>query len=367
MAKKLLFLINTLVVGGAERALTNTVNRLSGEFDVTVQTLIGGGKLENRLNDSVKLKSIIKCRNKHLVKLFSYLIGFILPPEWVYRRFIKGEYDYEVTFLEGVPTKLISASDSAVRKIAWVHADLCNYFDIERVCRSRDEHIAVYERFDKIVCVSDGVKNAFGKRFGDFANVQVIHSVPDAREIADMAREPLPKNGKFRLVCVARLEYIKGVDRLLEVAKRLADDGVDCECVIVGDGSQRGELERYTIDNGLRDRITFIGESDNPYRYMASADIVVIPSRSEGYSTVACESVMLGKAVVTADCSGMSEIFEGGECGLIAENSTDGLYTAVKSMIIDGEMRAEYARCASERSKSLFLSNTRELEKLFED
>ena len=68
--KKILFLINTLNGGGAEKVLIDTVNSLNSEkYDITVQTIYDIGVFKHRLADNVKYKSIIYSKNKFMRKI----------------------------------------------------------------------------------------------------------------------------------------------------------------------------------------------------------------------------------------------------------------------------------------------------------
>ena len=76
-----------------------------------------------------------------------------------------------------------------------------------------------------------------------------------------------------------------------------------------------------------------MGFVSNPYPYIKMADIIVCPSRYEGLSTVITEGLVLGKAIVTTDCSGMRELLGKSEYGIITDNSEEGLYNGIKQLM----------------------------------
>ncbi len=349
--KKLLFVINNLSVGGAETILVDTVNALCDEYDITVHTVTNYGPFRDRLSKNVRYRSLVRAKTNFFKRFFAYIISFIVSPEFIYKHYIKDDYDYEIAFLEGVPTKLLSGSNNEkAKKYAWVHIDLNETFGLEKVHPSMDAHIECYKKFDKIVCVSETVKEAFTKRFGISDNLIVKYNLLDDKDVLERAKEPVEKSDRIRIVSVGRLVRRKGFDRLLFVIKHLKKEGIDCELVIVGDGSRREELEGYVNYHNLSDMVTFTGYSENPYKYINSADLVVLPSRAEGYSTVATESVIIGKPTVVCDCSGMTEIFGDSEYGVIVPNNEDDLYQAVKRMVTDDEYREHYRLKACERA-----------------
>lgn len=366
--KKILFLINTLDGGGAEKVLVDTVNALDKtKYDITVQTVTDRGVFKKRLIDDIQYKSIVKIKNSFFRRVFTYIVNFILPPKVTYNLFIKNGYDYEIAFIEGVPTKLIAASsEKNAIKYAWVHIDLYNTFGLEKVYKNIKHHTACYEKYDKIICVSNSAKDAFIKRFGISNNIIVKYNLIDDTYIQEKAKEDTWKKEKMLIVTVGRLEYQKGIDRLLKIHSRLIKEGFDYELLIVGQGSKREQLEEYVKRNSLSESVKFVGFTENPYKYMASADLIVYPSRAEGYSTVAVEAIMLGKPVVTTDCSGMREIFGDSEYGLVTENSEESLYNGIKYMLSNLKAREKFSQMAKIRNKEFSLqARIKELEKLF--
>ena len=143
----------------------------------------------------------------------------------------------------------------------------------------------------------------------------------------------------------------KGHERLLWVIKKLVNEGIDCELIIVGEGKRHDELEGYIKYNGLKKRVLMTGFSDNPYKYIKSADLCVFPVKNDSYGTAAVESVILGKPVIISDCKGVRDLLGDSEYGVISDNSDHGLYECIKKMITDDEYRMHYEEKAKERAK----------------
>lgn len=153
------------------------------------------------------------------------------------------------------------------------------------------------------------------------------------------------------MVCsVGRLVEAKGYDRLLKVHKRLYDEGILYDLVIVGDGPEYDNYCRYTSDNGIEDSVHLIGKRDNPYKYMKQSDLFVCSSRWEGFSTVISEAVILGVPIVTTNVSGTSELLGNNEYGLITENTTEALYRGLKQYLTDSTMQKYYRNKVKERT-----------------
>ena len=133
---------------------------------------------------------------------------------------------------------------------------------------------------------------------------------------------------------------------------------------LLGDGELRPQLEQIIVDENIAEIVTLWGFQSNPYNIMAHCDLFVCSSVWEGYSTAVTEALVLGLPIVTTDCSGMSELLKGGECGIITDNSEEALYSGVKHMLDFPSELESYARKAKERGKDFNIS---ELMKPIED
>lgn len=365
--KNILFVINTLSVGGAEHILIDIANDLSKNYKITILSILDVGAYRDKVNSEVNYKSIVKVKNGFIRKIFMYFIGFLIPPTLIHKLFIGNNYDYEVAFLEGIPTKLIASSgNKKSKKYAWVHIDLLNQFGIKKVFKNMDKHINCYLKYDKIICVSESVRDAFIKRFGIRDKLVVKYNPLNHDIISKLADEPVEKSNRIRVVSVGRLEKQKGYDRLLRISKRLMLDGIDFELIIIGEGSERRVLENFITDNHLNDSVFLLGLVENPYKYMKNADLLIFPSRVEGYSTVVTESIILGKPVVVSNCSGMKEILGESEYGLVTENNIESLYNGIKEMLADEKMREYYTSQAEKRSSDFKMrTKFKSVEELF--
>ncbi len=369
--KKILFLINTLSGGGAEKVLVDLVNNMDkSKYSITLLTRDLTGIYFKDVASDICVKSINKFKNPLLKKLFNKLLTSVLKPEWVYNLFVKGDYDIEVAFLEGEPTKILSASPNK-NKIAWVHTDLYNYYGHEKIFKTIEENGECYRKFNKIICVSESAKVGFKKQFGFDENVYVQYNPVNEKNIIEKAREAIDEikiSSKLKVVTVGRLVQQKGYDRLLSVHRRLIDEEFDYELWIIGDGSDRKSLEKYIMENNLTNSVKLLGFQANPYKFMSAADVFVCSSYVEGFSTVMTEAIILGLPCVTTNCSGMTELIGNSEYGRLIENDEDGIYNGIKSLLTDKKMREKYKDKAKIRRKSFKLSNRiSEIEKIFDE
>lgn len=326
---KVLFLVESLSGGGAEKILSGLVRGLDRDrFDVTVCTVVDCGPYREEVRKYARYRTIVGGRGL-LYRIRYALVYRFLPAAWIYKWNIAGDYDVEAAFTEGLPTRLLAAAPEGKSwKIAWVHVDLeARPWTQGVVFRSLEEEKKAYARFQSVVHVSQTVREAFERRFGAHAGSVVLHNPVDRDDVRarSAAAEEVPEKKHFRFISVGRLEEQKGFDRLIAALARLKERGWKAELVILGEGSRRRELEGQAAALGVAGSVQMPGFRENPYPWMASADLFVCSSRSEGMSTVVTEALALGLPVLAVECSGVREQLGMGRFGRIVENHEEAL------------------------------------------
>lgn len=335
---RILFFIEALKAGGAEKVLLNLVGAMDPDrFAVTVATPWPEDR--RLLPSQVSYRSLYPAKNtltRNLYRLEAQLGTAV--------RRIRGQFDIEVAYLECGPTKLLSSSKSGAKKVAWVHCDLAKkQADIDAFVRTSAPW---YRRFDHVVCVSENVRESFCRLYPDAPPSSVLYNINDEQEILRNANAFSPDASPVPTLCaIGRLAHQKGFDRLIRACARMKE--LPFRLQILGEGPERQALEVLIEENGLRDRVELLGYRSNPYPYMKHADLIVCSSRYEGFSTVVTEALILGRPVVTTPCAGMAELLGNNEFGVI----TDDLYDSLKRMLTDPELRAHYAAAAARRGR----------------
>ena len=356
--RKVLFFIDTLGYGGAEKVLVNLVNNLNNEkYDITLMTVFDVGVNKKYLKDGIKYKYIFKRLFRGNVLLFR-----CFSSEFLYRKLVKDKYDVVVSYLEGNTTRILSGCPYGdTKKIAWIHVEMdekARFYPY----RSRSECRKCYDKFDNIVGVSQTVVDSFENQLGKHKNISVIYNAIDCEYIKRCADEPVTdikyNDGVANIISVGRLIEQKSYKRLLSVHKRLLEEGIKNNLYILGEGGQRKMLEKYIFDNKLDETAHLIGFRDNPWKYVKNADLFVCSSIKEGFSTAVTEALIVGTPVVTTRCSGMKEMLGESEYGLIVDNSEDALYEGVKRILTDKNLYAEYSKQAKERGTFFGIEKT---------
>ncbi len=366
---KILFLMPNLGHGGAERVLVNLVNNMNkSRFDVTVRTLFDVGVNRKYLNKDVHYVPGFKYYfpgNSHFLKLFS--------SRSLYRFFTKEKYDIVVSYLEGPTARVVSGcKDKDVKTVAWIHTAFTSK---ERSCigfRGAKEAEKGYLSYSKIIAVSQDIKNIMCGMYPGLKDIQVLYNTNETEKIRLLSQEceGVPFEKDVVTVCTSgRLIPVKGFDRLLNVHKRLLDEGIAHKIYILGAGDMQKELKKKISEFGVGDSFILLGFCDNPYKYVSKCDLYVCSSRREGFSTAVTESLIVGTPVVSTDCSGARELLgENNEYGIVTENSEDGIYEGMKKMLSDPELLAHYKKQAAIRGTFFSREKTvKAVEEMFEN
>ncbi|WP_029906704.1 glycosyltransferase [Prevotella sp. 10(H)] len=355
---KVLFFIESLAGGGAEKILFTIVNHIDKDkFDITVATVVADGVYVNQISRLAKFRPLISTRNKILYKILYHLIYFYLPLKMVYNLFMPKGNNVEIAFCEGFATKLLAFSP-AKKKFAWVHTDmLLNPWTQGIVYSSIDKERKTYLRYDKVICVSETVRKSIQTKFEIEANT--IYNPIDSEEIINKSKEKvsLPTKKRLRFVSIGRLVEQKGFDRLIKVINKLKNENLDFELWILGDGPEKKDLEDYIEDNHLINYVKIWGFISNPYPYIAASDIFICSSRCEGYSTAVTEALILGIPVITTLCAGMTELLGDNKYGIIVQNEDMALLEPMKKIICDRNYLTMLTDKARERSKDFCISS----------
>lgn len=360
MKKRVLFLIPTLMNGGAERVLLNLVNNLDFEiFDVTVKTVMNVGRYQQQLKPEIHYSWIFPSLRR-ATRLFFNLFS----PEYLYNKYIGDDYDVVVSYLEGMTARIISGcKNPKIKKISWIHIELNTIRNFSLGFRSYKEAQQCYSLFDEIICVSNSVKKTFEDVSGISKNIKVLYNTNDISDILLKKEEEVndffPENGVYNICSVAKVVKTKGYDRLARIHKRLLDAGVKNHIYIIGTGNEQENIEDYLEKNGLKSSFTFLGYKENPYKYVAKCDLYVCSSLREGFSTAVTEALILGTPVVSTNCSGAYELLgENDEFGIVTQNNEDALFEGIFKMLTEEGLLDKYREATRSRAALFSTENT---------
>ncbi|MCO6356679.1 glycosyltransferase [Pseudoalteromonas shioyasakiensis] len=176
----------------------------------------------------------------------------------------------------------------------------------------------LYRQVDKIVCVSEGIKENLTEfkvaRKQDL--IRIYNPVLDP-SLINRAKKSVEYSDYY--VCVGRLHFQKGYDFLVDIITDVKTRHENIKVVILGDGPDRDSLTTLITEKQLSNNIILHGATDNPYKYIQHAKAILLPSRWEGLPTVLVEAAFLQTPIIAFDCRyGPKELTANGKSGYLA-------------------------------------------------
>ena len=328
--KKILFGITSLGFGGAERVLIDISNKLSEQYDVTIFSIYDHGELQRELNNDVKFKSLYRCNYNELNRIQKIWspIRILFLAKSLYKKYIKSDYDVEISFLEGPITRLFSVENKNTKKIAWIHNDIQRVFGSgikSKIKRNIDKKI--YNKYNKLVFVSKDNMNSFKNTYPYINKDLVLKKSNESINTDEINGKMYPK-----LITVCRLVEQKGLDRFIRVHGRLIREGISNEVYIIGDGPEKEKLHKLIVQENVEDTFKLLGQKENPYPYIKLADYFCLLSYYEGYGMVLEEAKILGKKIIITNTAAR-EAIEGYPKAYVLENNEESIYNRLKEII----------------------------------
>ena len=362
--KKILFVLNTLRIGGAEKSLVSLLNALDyRKYQVDLLLFEDDGPLKKELPEEVnviyggdKTRAMIlefRYYGKSLLKqghISAYIsrLSVSLNKKNQKRKFswnvikkhipvLKDHYDTAVSYLEGYPAYYVIDKVDADRKIAWIHTD----FSKKDVLK---EEIGYYSKMDRLVTISDQCMAALNQIIPDMKQkTEVIENLSDPAKIRSKAEEEAEfkswKKDCTHIVTVGRLTEAKGIDQAIEAFCILHKKYTNLQWHVYGDGELRTSYETMIAEKGIGADFILEGAADNPYPFMKHADLVVQTSKWEGKSVVLDEAKILGKAIIVTDYPSAKDQIKDGINGLIAKMSPEGIADKIEFLLNNKELK----------------------------
>ncbi len=340
--KKILFAITNLEIGGAEQVLVRLASKLSETYEITILTLYGKGILQKELEKKVTVKTIYSQKYEEYSKVERIIIALKLKCSlWkkkITQKYEIETYDTVISFLEGPMTELLQEVNSK-KKIAWIHTDLTKHYPK----RKYPALLKQYASYDHLIFVSLDSYTKFEKidpNNSQRDKKQVIYNYVDQEIILEKSKEPIEEtySNELNFVVVARLVEAKGIDRLMKVHQRLIEENYRHHIYVIGDGPLKDSLLSQQKSQKIEETFHFLGQKKNPYPYMLKGDYLLLPSYYEGYPVTLIEGMILNKYLVVTDISS-KEVLKDYPNHLIVENSDEGIYEGLKTLIDEKKRR----------------------------
>jgi len=375
--KRLLFIGMSLNVGGAEKSLVNLLNMIDcNKYSVSLLLFQKKGVLLKQIPRDVNLVEIPEIKvlyqpakdsiktetvTTKMIKLIvaRYFGGIISRIKWkqfdqirinrwmkYYSKLITQNaeiYDVAIAYAGGECAYYMFDKVKAGKKIYYFHSDY------SKIAIDVDLERKYVDQADLIVTISEACKKSLITLFPEKAkDIVVLQNMSSPQLIKAMSQEYMPDEYKqsqspFRIVSVGRLHEIKGFDIAIEAAGILKKRGYNFCWVIVGEGDERKKLQKMIAEYGLNDCFILAGLKENPYPYIANANVLLQTSRFEGKSVVLDEARILGIPAIVTNYNSAPDQINDGIDGIIVEMNPEAVAQGIERVITNPEILSELA------------------------
>ena len=328
-------------LGGAEIALGHLLAELDSSIEVDVvgvDTFVAEAVASRRADTNIRVLAPV--RNKADVPNIAAHVRAVRALEpWIVHVNLFTPWTGQYGILAGLVTRRPVV---AVEQVVFGSPTSLQRRLRRLLCSGLTAHVAVGER------AARGIEELIGLTEGC---VETIHNgVPDIPLEPVERPRPDPTVGS-----IGRLHEQKGLDVLIRALALLPD----VTGVLVGDGPERGNLERLARDLGVRDRIVITGWVENARDYLPSFDLVAAPSRFEGFPLAVIEAMLARRPVVASAVDSIPEAVEHGSTGLLVPpDAPDALAEAISTLLDDRAKREAMGKRARSRALESFTASS---------
>ncbi len=282
----------------------------------------GGGaellvrELNARLNAAGTTSYVVYLTNPRNLPLLDneYELGLATPRDVRagirLRRFILRSFEGDVTVHAHLTYPLYYVGLLPwPKRVRLVHTEHNTYNRRRDIALLRIIERRIYARFDAIVCISDGVRNALAKWLGTEFDQERLTTIPNGARLFSMRPPSPPQADALTVISIGSLSRQKGFDLGLAAVADARD--LISRHIIIGEGVDRPTLEAQIRELGLTGIVEMVGWQDNIEEWLCEADLMLMPSRWEGFGLVAIEALSTGLPLVASDVSGLGDILRG--------------------------------------------------------
>ena len=364
MAKKILFCVYGLGIGGIEKCLVNLINTLSvDQYQVDLLLMNPEEALKPEIKREVRYLDALRYvanttdtmdmirRNGGIIKhpgVVARYCAFRIAVKlrrsaWKVFHSLPEVYDIAVAYSQNdySPYYVIDKV-RAKRKILWYHNGA-----YEGSPRKYLRDKKYYPAFDYVVAVSSDCKKMLQERFELPDNqLIVLRNICDTAAVKEYARAFTPANFEsdaVHIVTVGRMTAEKGADLAVEACRILCAEGRKICWHWIGDGNRSNDVRKKVKQLGLIDNFILEGNQTNPYPFVYSADIYAQTSYYEAYSTTVTEAKVLCRPIVTTDVGGMRDQLTDGVNAFIVPVDAEALAAAIRTLMDHVNLRWDFS------------------------
>lgn len=198
----------------------------------------------------------------------------------------------------------------------------------------------LFREADKIVCVSKGVADDYKAFFSLRKEINIIPYGLDLNRVNRLKKAPLSASRQSifnkkvaNVISIGRFENQKDFKTLIKSFSDISH----AQLILVGDGSQRNQLEKLVKKLKIVKKVIFLGWEKNIYSLLTKADLFVLSSNYEGFGYVLLEAMACGVPIISTNSSyGPAEVLDNGKYGILVPVGDSGAMSkAISSILVN--------------------------------
>lgn len=318
MKQKVIFILTTYNDGGIEKVFDIVAKSLINK-DIEVYLFVIGSKIKKQPS---KVHLINKFIDLWKLKQESYVINF--------------SSDWKSSLLSALLSK---------HYVSWIHCNPCTM----KTAKTHILNFGLLRKSKRIICVCEEQKNILITEYGFNNKIDVIYNCIDEEQIINMVNEKVNFDFKY-IVMPARFDLgSKDFNTLLKAYSDL-DSKIkeEYKLVLLGDGEDRKKISELIKKYEIENFIFMPGYSNNPYKWMKNAEIVLLISKTEGFPLTTIEAMFCETPLIISKFhTGAQEISDNGKnCVVVPVGNSQALSGAISNLIMDSNLRERYVRNA---------------------
>ena len=340
---RILQIINSLQIGGAQRLLADFLPLMNRQHDVELLTLKDDpSPFAQQLHEAG-----IKMHCLNIKSLYNPLVALKI------RRFLKRQPRYDIIHVHLFPALYwVPLATAGMRQhLIWTEHSTSNRRQQKLLFRYADK--MAYSQYDKIICISQATCNSLGEWMGAQANDSRLCVIENGIDTSKFKSQKTERQQPYTLIQVSRFEASKDQDTVIRAMPLLPQD---IQLVFVGDGSRLETCKALCEKLNVQDRVRFLGARADIAQLLSEADIAIQSSHWEGFGLTAVEAMAAGLPVIATNVDGLRQVVEGAGM-LFTQGDEKELAQAISMLVNTPTLYHELSEKSLQQAKYYDISN----------
>ena len=214
---------------------------------------------------------------------------------------------------------------------------------------------------DRVTAVSKSLKEDTLNLFDIKKKIDVIPNFIDTEAIATndkpCKRTLLAKKEEKILTHISNFRPLKRIVDVIDIFKGI-NSKIDSKLMMIGEGPEKRKAIRYVSDNKLKDKVLFLGNSNEIDKILCYSDLFLLPSEKESFGLSALEAMAHGVPIISSNAGGIPEVNLNGKTGFISNiGDTDSMINNAMSLLGNPQKHKLFKKQAQLQAKKFDLES----------